>query len=496
MRKIHEIKKELSTEIENYKRFRGEGKAEEAKAALEKVRGLTSELEDAQALDRAERASVADKFSEQERGEINRFSFQKFIREAAEGKLEGFELEMAQEGRKEAGELGRTVKGVCIPYSVLSVKNVRAAAGQNAGTAADGGNLIQTSGPTYIEALRANLVMQKLGAKFLTGLIGTLSFVKNSKVDISWAGEAETVENEKISFSLQEMKQKRLVITTAFTKDLLNQTSMDVESLIMNEMILAHAQGIDDAALNGAGSKAPLGILNLEGVGAVAIGENGGEIDWAKVVALETAISAKDAMLGNLAYLTNPKVIGALKTTEKASGTARFLMEAANTLNGYDIISTTLMPSDITKGTGENLSAMLFGNFADVIVGTHPHVLQDAQWLIAQDGRKVFAAYSLGNFLSTQNKPDQLVGAILTAQFQKTTDPDGTVQTAVLMPELHPTVTHYDAGKSNVRTYLLCDYTQELARQHGARADYSNFSLDTAREIAQNNISADFLTLT
>lgn len=217
MRKIHEIKKELSTEIENYKRFRGEGKAEEAKAALEKVRGLTSELEDAQALDRAERASVADKFSEQERSEINRFSFQKFIREAAEGKLEGFELEMAQEGRKEAGELGRTVKGVCIPYSVLSVKNVRAAAGQNAGTAADGGNLIQTSGPTYIEALRANLVMQKLGAKFLTGLIGTLSFVKNSKVDISWAGEAETVENEKISFSLQEMKQKRLVITTAFT---------------------------------------------------------------------------------------------------------------------------------------------------------------------------------------------------------------------------------------------------------------------------------------
>ena len=77
MRKIHEIKKELSTEIENYKRFRGEGKAEEAKAALEKVRGLTSELEDAQALDRAERASVADKFSEQERSEINRFSLQK-----------------------------------------------------------------------------------------------------------------------------------------------------------------------------------------------------------------------------------------------------------------------------------------------------------------------------------------------------------------------------------------------------------------------------------
>lgn len=133
---------------------------------------------------------------------------------------------------------------------------------------------------------------------------------------------------------------------------------------------------------------------------------------------------------------------------------------------------------------------------ADVIVGTHPHVLQDAQWLSAADGRQTFVAYSLGNFLSTQNRPDQLVGAILNLQLQKTTEPDGTVQCAVLEPKLLPTVTHYDAGKSNVRTYLFRDYTQELAKQHGVRAKHSDFSLDTVQKIAQNNISSDFLELT
>ena len=133
---------------------------------------------------------------------------------------------------------------------------------------------------------------------------------------------------------------------------------------------------------------------------------------------------------------------------------------------------------------------------ADVIVGTHPHVLQDAQWLSAADGRQTFVAYSLGNFLSTQNRPDQLVGAILNLQLQKTTEPDGTVQCAVLEPKLLPTVTHYDAGKSNVRTYLFRDYTQELAKQHGVHAKYSDFSLDTVQKIAQNNISSDFLELT
>ena len=92
--------------------------------------------------------------------------------------------------------------------------------------------------------------------------------------------------------------------------------------------------------------------------------------------------------------------------------------------------------------------------------------------------------------------PDQLVGAILTLQLQKTTQPNGSVQCEVLAPQLHPTVTHYDAGKTNVRTYLLRDYTQELAAAHGVRANYSDFSLDRIQKIAQNNISASFLALT
>ena len=59
-------------------------------------------------------------------------------------------------------------------------------------------------------------------------------------------------------------------------------------------------------------------------------------------------------------------------------------------------------------------------------------------WLTAEDGRRVFAAYSLGNFLSTQSKKDQLIGAVLTLRLQKTTSPDGAVQLEVLDPQLHP----------------------------------------------------------
>ena len=133
---------------------------------------------------------------------------------------------------------------------------------------------------------------------------------------------------------------------------------------------------------------------------------------------------------------------------------------------------------------------------ADLIVGTHPHVLQNAQWLTAADGRKVFTAYSLGNFISTQAKPDQLVGALLTVKLEKTTGPGGSVRCAVLDPRLWPTVTHYDAGKSNVRTYLLQDYTAALAQAHGVRNDYPDFSLEWIRTVTQKNIDPEFLQLT
>ena len=151
--------------------------------------------------------------------------------------------------------------------------------------------------------------------------------------------------------------------------------------------------------------------------------------------------------------------------------------------------------SHTITGAQRTLAQQLADWGADVIVGTHPHVLQNAGWLTAEDGRRVFAAYSLGNFLSTQSKKDQLIGAVLTLRLQKTTSPDGAVQLEVLDPQLHPTVTHYGAGKSDVRAYLYRDYTPELAAAHGVRANDSDFSYDYIRAVAQQYIDPAFLDL-
>lgn len=110
---------------------------------------------------------------------------------------------------------------------------------------------------------------------------------------------------------------------------------------------------------------------------------------------------------------------------------------------------------------------------ADVIIGTHPHVVQAVEVLTAADGRSVPIAYSLGNFVSTQADADNLIGLIFTLNIVKTTQPDGTSETVIESPAVTPMVMHYDANYANGRAYLYRDYTDELAAAHGVRARLS-----------------------
>ena len=159
-------------------------------------------------------------------------------------------------------------------------------------------------------------------------------------------------------------------IQGVYSNQLLTQASLDVEALVMRELVEAHAESLNAAAINGSGTGAePLGLLNMEGIGSVVGGENGKAIDWNTIVALETAVAIKNADLGSLAYLTNTKVRGAMKTTEKSTGTARFLMEGT-AVNGYKTVISNLVPYNLSKGTAsKTLSAMIFGNFADLMIG-------------------------------------------------------------------------------------------------------------------------------
>lgn len=307
-----------------------------------------------------------DDLSKQDKKDIRKLSFVRAINQRVSGKaLEGIEAEMHQEAGKERAALGLPqANGVAIPTIAL-----RAISGQNVTTAADGGNLVQDDPVMFYEALYANLVLQKLGVKFLSGLKGNLPLVGLGAYSGGWVGEDFTATVQKFSTSKKSLTPKGIVAKTAFTRQLLAQSSPDVESLVRTNLALAMAQTLQSGALAGA-TNGPTGLLATSGVNSIVMGTNGAIPSFDKLVDMETAI-AVDNVAGDLKFLTNPKVRGKMRKILEASaaGSDKLWMKD-NTVLGYEALTTTTMPSDLTKGTADGIcSAAVLGKWDEMIVG-------------------------------------------------------------------------------------------------------------------------------
>ncbi len=127
---------------------------------------------------------------------------------------------------------------------------------------------------------------------------------------------------------------------------------------------------------------------------------------------------------------------------------------------------------------------------ADLIVGHHPHVLQPIRWLDASDGRRVLCAYSLGNFISAQDKGARMIGGILDVTFTKETAESRPV---ISSAGLIPVITQYEGGFRNIRLYPWSDYTPELAATHGVRRYDAGFSYDFIQNTLDSVVGEEFL---
>ncbi len=79
-------------------------------------------------------------------------------------------------------------------------------------------------------------------------------------------------------------------------------------------MLQSFARKIDEVAIEGGGSNEPTGILQTNGIGSAAMGTNGGAVTYAKLVELEREVAIDNALNGRLGYLTNAKVVAAMRS--------------------------------------------------------------------------------------------------------------------------------------------------------------------------------------
>jgi HK97 family phage major capsid protein/HK97 family phage prohead protease len=279
-----------------------------------------------------------------------------------------------------AEKLDRATGGFFVPVRDLQVPMQRATL--STGTAATGGNLVATelNSGRLIEFLRNRSLVLRMGAEMLSGLVGNLDIPTEDGIsNIYWVAENAGVTQSDQTFGKVSFRPKTLGVKSAFTRQMLLQTSDDIEARVRRNLSQSIATGIDVAAINGSGASGqPTGILNTAGVATVFLGTNGAVPTWASIVALETAIANGNADVGSLGYLTNSKVRGKLKTTlRNPAGTdSTWVWEdsagsdySMGKLNGYMAGVSNNVPSNLTKGSGTALSSIIFGNFQDLMIG-------------------------------------------------------------------------------------------------------------------------------
>lgn len=231
-----------------------------------------------------------------------------------------------------------------------------------------------------IELLRNKMVTRAAGITVLTNLRGDFQFPKHTATNTNtqWVTEGNAPTEGVSTFGQVKISPKQLATYTDLTRQTLLQTSFDVEAFIRAELIENLSVELDRVVLHGSGTNEPTGVINVSGIGDVAGGTNGAIPTWANIVQIETEVAQDNADLGALAYITNPKVRGKLKSVEKATNTGVFVWQdpygfnsvpIQQVMNGYPAFVTNQVSSTLTKGSRSDASAIFFGNWREVLLG-------------------------------------------------------------------------------------------------------------------------------
>ncbi|MGE0105707.1 MAG: phage major capsid protein [Thiomonas sp.] len=301
----------------------------------------------------------------------------------------GFEREVSREiGRR----IGRDTAGVFITPDML----VPQRRDYNTLSGAAGGALVATNlaASSFIELLRAQSKVMRLGATVLSGLVGNVDIPRRTAAGpAQWIAEGQALTPGAGAYDVVSLRPKTVGSLSVLSRNLLMQGTPDAEMLVRADMVAQIAIAIDAAAIQGTGAAAqPLGLLNMPGVGSVVGGTDGAPITFDHLIDMSTAVAAANADSGALGYLSTPAVLGALSRLKSTTGeylwagrggvgnenSAPASAAPGSTTStgvgfgvlGYRAEFSNNVPGNLTKGaSAAKCSAVLFGNWSDLLIG-------------------------------------------------------------------------------------------------------------------------------
>ena len=212
-----------------------------------------------------------------------------------------------------------------------------------------GQEIVPTDKLNILEPLRGESILSKVGATFLTGLIGNISIPAYSGSTAGWKGEMVDADNGMGAFSTVELAPKRLTAYIDISKQFLVQDSVGAEAMLRRDIVNAIIAKLEQTVFGeeaGSNDK-PAGLLyNAEE----------GNPSYAEACEDEATITD---FRGEKVYVMSPSAKAAFKQTtisgEKSD--LRLLMQDGE-VNGYRVVSS----SNVADG------GYLYGDFGELVV--------------------------------------------------------------------------------------------------------------------------------
>jgi len=373
----------------------------------------------------AEAPAPEEQLSEGDARSLNRFNLGKLLRHlkaharGAHSTLDGVEAEMVREGEREARAAGIESSGVILPRVLVrrtgaAMRGIERRDINATGSAEQGGTLIATEKRGLADDFFNASVIAAAGATVIEDLVGNLDLPRlhASTTKPKGKGEVEAADKLDPTFAQLSLTPKRLSAYIPFTDQFARQRSDSIEALIRKYLTEELLGQQEIAFFHGTGTKEAEGLANTTGIASVTSEGGTGAPTWEQIVALETSVDVKNALLGNLHYITNSRVKGLLKQTKKGDNTAGIYLLDGNgdLLNGYKPYYTNAISADL--GSTKDRSALFFGNCSDYIIGywggLELEVVRDVEGAKTGTSTVVISAFYDGGVLRPKSFAAQL----------------------------------------------------------------------------------------
>jgi HK97 family phage major capsid protein len=276
----------------------------------------------------------------------------------------GFEREI---GAEVARRTGRNYEGFAVPDEIFQAERRTLLAGSGAA------DLIPNThrADLFIDRLRNRLVVGRLGATYLDGLVGTVDIPRQTgSSSAQWVAEDGSLTEDDASFDDVTFSPNTVGAMTSYSRRTIINASPAIENIVRADLAAVVASAIDEKALVGDGtSNTPKGITQTTGVTELAVTTTP---TWAQVLEFIASIDASNALEGSLGWATNPHVVALMRAAVKVTSDAGagFIMDAANALAGYPLVNTMALPGVAPAVTPQVDAALIFGDWSQLMVGS------------------------------------------------------------------------------------------------------------------------------